>query len=57
MQIMGKYFGIIVADDELCYTFAANLKNSNIHNLNNWKDYVLDIGTSVKTRGCTLASN
>jgi hypothetical protein len=34
---MRKYFGIIVVDDELCYTFAANLKISNIHNLNNKK--------------------
>jgi hypothetical protein len=38
MQIMRKYFGIIVVDDELCYTFAANLKISNIHNLNNKKE-------------------
>jgi hypothetical protein len=57
MQIMRKYFGIIVVDDELCYTFAANLKISNIHNLNNKKNYVLDIGISVKTGGCTLAGN
>ena len=45
-----KYFGIIVGNDRFYYTFAENLESkTNLVFTLNTQNYVLDIGTSIKT--------
>jgi len=41
-----KYFGIILANEIICYTFAGKLKHE-FSNLFNTNSYVLDIGTGI----------
>lgn len=45
-----KYFGIIVGNDRFYYTFAEKLESkTNLVFTLNTQNYVLDIGTSIKT--------
>ena len=53
-----KYFGIIVGNDRFYYTFAEKLESkTNLVFTLNTQNYVLDIGTSIKTGRCSLAGN
>ena len=50
MSKIMKYFGIIVGNDRFYYTFAENLESkTNLVFTLNTQNYVLDIGTSIKT--------
>ena len=50
MSKIMKYFGIIVGNDRFYYTFAEKIENeTNLVFILNTQDYVLDIGTSIKT--------
>ena len=49
MNKIMKYFGIIVGNDRFYYTFAENIEKDRLVFTLNTQDYVLDIGTSIKT--------